>query len=70
MQKVEKAADESTVMPSFEENDSDLSVFDEEISLLQRLKKKLVREIDDSVFMDVKSKSKQFCNEKYYFNVC
>ena len=29
-----------------------------------------MREIDDSVFMDVKSKSKQFCNEKYYFNVC
>jgi hypothetical protein len=48
-----------------EDNKQNLTVFDEAVSLLQRLEKKLMIEIGDSIFVEITSKSKPYCNEKY-----
>lgn len=50
-----------------EENDGELTVFDEAISLLERLEKKFMLEIHDSIFSEVKAKSWPYCNEKSVF---
>ncbi|KAJ8680451.1 hypothetical protein QAD02_016238 [Eretmocerus hayati] len=49
-----------------EESDKDVTVFDEAISLLKRLERKLIVEIEDSVFAEVKAKSRSYCNEKWF----
>lgn len=48
-----------------EDSEKEITVFDEVISLLQRLEKKLMTEIGDFVFMEIKAKSRPYCNEKY-----
>ena len=40
------------------------TVFDDAIALLQRLEKKLVTEISDSVTLDVKAKSRSYRTDK------
>ncbi|XP_014206211.1 RAD50-interacting protein 1 [Copidosoma floridanum] len=51
---------------SIEENENDGTVFDEAISLLKRIEKKLMTEIGDVLFMEIKSKSRLYCNDKWF----
>ena len=48
-----------------EENETDVTVFDEAISLLNRLERNIMSEINDSIFSEIKSMSRPYCNEKY-----
>ncbi|XP_058796896.1 RAD50-interacting protein 1 [Phymastichus coffea] len=49
-----------------EENEGEITVFDEAISLLERLEKKLLSEIYDSIFSEIKAKSWIYSNEKWF----
>ncbi|OXU27588.1 hypothetical protein TSAR_000182 [Trichomalopsis sarcophagae] len=49
-----------------EDSEKEITVFDEVISLLQRLENKLMTEIGDFVFMEIKAKSRPYCNEKWF----
>lgn len=41
------------------------TVFDEAVALLQRLERELIKEISDSVALDVKAKSRAYRTDKY-----
>ncbi|XP_011502922.1 PREDICTED: RAD50-interacting protein 1 [Ceratosolen solmsi marchali] len=58
--------DDAFTKPLVDDNEHNLTVFDEVISLLQRLEKKLMIEIGDSVFAEITAKSKLYCNEKWF----
>lgn len=47
-----------------EDNSKNLTVFDEAISLMQRLEKNVMKEINDFIFTEIKSKSRSYCNDR------
>lgn len=65
LEDAEKKMHEDFYSYTLEENSKNLTVFDEALSLMRRLEKNVMKEINDFIFMEIKAKSKFYCNDRY-----
>lgn len=64
LEDAEKSMHEEFYQYSLRDDNKNLTVFDEALSLMQRLEKNVMKEISDFIFMEIKSKSRLYCNDR------